>query len=56
MGHDEASAILLEGDERSRPGHFEPAVLHAFERVQGRFEALFAEAEAPAAAVLEIAA
>lgn len=36
LDHDTALAVLTEGDGRTRPGHFDPRVLTAFEKVSGR--------------------
>ena len=41
MSHELAVSILLEGDERVRPEHFDPKVLNAFKRISGKFEEIF---------------
>ena len=41
MSHELAVSILLEGDERVRPEHFDPKVLTAFRRISGKFEEIF---------------
>lgn len=49
MSHGEACRILLEGSSaRTRPRHFDPAVLEAFDRVEPRFELLYDELPVPA--------
>ena len=37
MSHEEALRVILDGDERSRPEQFDPDVLSAFRRYNGRF-------------------
>lgn len=37
IAHEEALRAILEGDERSRPEHFDPDILSAFRRYNGRF-------------------
>lgn len=39
--HDTATRIILEGDGRSRPEHFDPELLDAFRRNQDRFASIF---------------
>ncbi len=39
--HGTATAIITEGDRRTRPEHFDPAVLAAFRRISGRFAGIF---------------
>lgn len=41
LGHDEAVRALLEGDARSRPAHFDPQILNAFRRHNGRFADIY---------------
>lgn len=36
LDHDTALAVLTQGDGRTRPGHFDPRVLTAFEKISGR--------------------
>lgn len=40
--HAAARRILLEGDVRTRPQHFDPHVLEAFSRIEGLIEATYA--------------
>ncbi len=47
MDHGAACAILLEGDDRSRPEHFDPAVLAAFRELAPRFAEIFARLQEP---------
>lgn len=35
--HEQAMKIILSGDERTSPGHFDPLILEMFERIHGRF-------------------
>lgn len=42
LPHSEACRILLEGDHRTRPEHFDPDVLEAFRRVHDEFNEVFA--------------
>lgn len=37
FSHDEAIRIILEGDDRVRPTHFDPEVLEAFKNIQQKF-------------------
>lgn len=39
--HEKTFKILTEGDGRTMPGHFDPAVLDAFKRCHGKFEEIF---------------
>jgi putative two-component system response regulator len=39
--HARTCAILLQGDGRTRPDHFDPRLLAAFPTVQGAFEAIY---------------
>ncbi len=41
MSHETAVGILLEGDGRVRPEHFDPKVLNAFRRISGKFAEIF---------------
>ena len=41
LSHEESMRILLEGDDRVRPEHFDPDVLRAFERVSHEFAMIF---------------
>lgn len=45
--HETACRIILEGDGRTRTGHFDPAILQAFEACHHQFEAVFARTEEP---------
>ncbi len=42
MSHEQASAIIMEGDGRTEPGHFDPEVLSAFTLVRHRFAEIYA--------------
>lgn len=44
FGHERASAVLLKGDARSQPAHFDPRILDAFCRVHHQFAAIAADA------------
>lgn len=39
--HERACAILLEGDGRSMPAHFDPEVLAAFDKIKDNFDEIF---------------
>jgi putative two-component system response regulator len=39
--HEDACRTLLEGDERTRPEHFDPAILSAFASAQARFDRIY---------------
>jgi len=41
LDHDEATRIILEGDDRSTPRHFDPAVLQAFASHSDVFNAIY---------------
>ncbi|MGH9718991.1 MAG: HD-GYP domain-containing protein [Bryobacteraceae bacterium] len=41
LDHETACRILLEGDERSRPEHFEPRVLAAFRELRESFRSIY---------------
>ena len=41
FSHEKSAAIILEGDGRTSPGHFDPKVLHAFERCADKFDQIF---------------
>jgi len=43
--HEESVRIILEGDGRTEPGHFDPEVLEAFRRRQGDFARIYRELE-----------
>lgn len=43
LDHATARRILLEGDERTHPGHYDPAVLAAFERCEAELASLDSE-------------
>ena len=44
LDHDSTCRILLKGDERSRPEHFDPGLLNLFATHHRRFEAVWAAA------------
>jgi putative two-component system response regulator len=41
LSHVQAGAIIIEGDGRTLPGHFDPDILLAFQRHAGAFEDIF---------------
>ncbi len=41
LGHERVCEILLEGDGRTEPSHFQPELLAAFRSVADRFESIF---------------
>ncbi len=41
MSHERASAVIMSGDGRTEPAHFDPAVLAAFTQVRDRFDAIY---------------
>jgi putative two-component system response regulator len=41
LDHATTLAVLTEGDGRTQPGHFDPQVLAAFEKISDRFEEIF---------------
>jgi len=47
VGHEESVRRLNDGDSRSQASHFDPAVLAAFNRHNGRFEEIFEADAAP---------
>jgi len=42
FSHEEACRIILVGDGRTHPGHFDPQVLEAFRKMEGKFAVTFA--------------
>ncbi len=45
MDHATACRIILTGDEKTKPTHFDPEILRAFRRVEGRFAEIFGDSE-----------
>lgn len=45
FGHDRAMGIIIDGDGRTMPAHFDPEVLQAFERCGRRFDEIYQEHE-----------
>jgi len=43
FGHDDACRIILEGDDRTLPDHFDPEVLAIFKENEGEFEEIYEE-------------
>ena len=43
FSHEKACDIILKGDGRVEPGHFDPQLLEAFEKIHTTFETIFAE-------------
>jgi len=43
LDHRAAFGIITEGDDRTRPCHFDPDVLHAFTRIAPQFDLIFKE-------------
>jgi response regulator RpfG family c-di-GMP phosphodiesterase len=43
FGHDDACRIILEGDDRTIPDHFDPEILSIFKDNQGEFEGIYEE-------------
>jgi len=43
FGHDDACRIILEGDDRTIPDHFDPEILSIFKDSQGEFEEIYEE-------------
>jgi len=41
LAHTKTCQILQEGDGRTKPEHFDPAVLDAFEKVSGTFDLIY---------------
>ncbi len=48
LEHERVRQILLEGDGRTLPRHFQPLLLEAFRELQGKFEEIFERFRAPA--------
>ena len=42
LGHDKAVKIIVKGDRRTKPRHFDPAVLDAFQRSAGTYRDIYA--------------
>jgi HD-GYP domain-containing protein (c-di-GMP phosphodiesterase class II) len=47
MTHEEACRIILEGDDRTRPCHFDPACLEGFRRAHFQFAGIFDAVQEP---------
>ena len=43
FGHDDACRVILEGDDRTIPDHFDPEILSIFKGSQGEFEEIYEE-------------
>jgi putative two-component system response regulator len=43
--HDVAASIMIQGDYRSRPGHFDPTILEIFRANEGSFRKIFDDNE-----------
>jgi putative two-component system response regulator len=41
FSHEKAVDIIVNGDERSRPEHFDPKLLHAFQEINSQFDDVF---------------
>lgn len=41
FSHEKAVSIILEGDDRLRPGHFDPALVEIFRREHGELDVIF---------------
>ncbi len=41
MSHEEAFSIILNGDDRTRPEHFDPRLLEVFDRQEALFASIF---------------
>lgn len=41
LSHEQVCQIITEGDGNTKPEHFDPAVLAAFQRTHGKFDAIF---------------
>lgn len=48
LSHERVREILLEGDGRTLPQHFQPLLLEAFRELQGKFEEIFESFRVPA--------
>jgi putative two-component system response regulator len=47
LSHERVRQILLEGDGRTLPQHFQPLLLEAFRELQGKFEEIYERFRAP---------
>ena len=45
MDHQTACRIILEGDDRTEPGHFDPEIISVFRKNMGLFEEIFEKTE-----------
>ena len=43
--HDKTARIIVEGDGRTEPGHFDPRILQAFKDTQKQFEEMYGRAD-----------
>lgn len=41
LNHEEVCRIIIDGDDNTRPEHFDPGVLTAFKRIHEKFDAIF---------------
>lgn len=53
LDHETACAIITEGDDQTRPGHFDPDVLRAFGQISSSFAEIFDRNREPVPSVAE---